>query len=98
MLSNKCSDTLPHKFTIYLHLYLNDWLLPARLRAVCLAHIQIALEKAQQVGFLVNRTKSVLVRGGLQCSGWTNQTIGGNSHKGSGPLQNTAQTIPPDST
>ena len=48
--------TLAHKLTIYLHLYLDDWLLRATSRAICLAHTQIALEKAQ--GCLVNWAKS----------------------------------------
>ena len=50
--------TLLHKLTIYLHLYLDDWLLRATSRAICLAHTQVALEKAQNLGFLVNWTKS----------------------------------------
>ena len=50
--------TLLHKLTIYLHLYLDDWLLRATSRAICLAHTQVALEKAQNMGFLVNWTKS----------------------------------------
>ena len=53
--------TLLHKLTIYLHLYLNNWLLRATSRAICLAHTQIALEKAQTLGFLVNWAKSELV-------------------------------------
>ena len=53
--------TLLHKLTIYLHLYLDDWLLRATSRAICLAHTQIALEKAQNLGFLVNWAKSALV-------------------------------------
>ena len=36
--------TLVHKLTIYLHLYLDDWLLRATSRAICLAHTQIALK------------------------------------------------------
>ena len=38
--------TLLHRLTIYLHLYLDDWLLRATSRAICWAHTQIALEKA----------------------------------------------------
>ena len=53
--------TLHHKLTIYLHLYLDDWLLRATSRAICLAHTQIALEKAQALDFLVNWAKSELV-------------------------------------
>ena len=44
--------TLLHKLTIYLHLYLDDWLLRAMSRAICLAHTQLAL---------VNWAKSELV-------------------------------------
>ena len=46
--------TLFHKLTICLHVYLDDWLLRATSRAICLAHTQIALEKAHTLGFLVN--------------------------------------------
>ena len=46
--------TLLLKLTMYLHLYLDDWLLRATSRAICLAHTQIALETAQNLGFLVN--------------------------------------------
>ena len=53
--------TLLHKLTIYLHLYLDDWLLRATSRAISLAHTQIALEKAQALGVLVNWAKSELV-------------------------------------
>ena len=53
--------TLLHKLTIYLHLYLDDWLLRATSRAICLAHTQIALEKAQNLGFLVNWVESELI-------------------------------------
>ena len=53
--------TLLHKLTIYLHLYLESCLLRATSRAICLAHNQIALEKAQALGFLVNWAKSELV-------------------------------------
>ena len=53
--------TLFPKLTIYLHLYLDDWLLRATPRAICLAYTQIALEKAQNLGFLVNWAKSELI-------------------------------------
>ena len=53
--------TLLHKLTIYLHLYLDDLLLRAMSRAICLSHTQIALEKAQIPGFLVNWAKSELI-------------------------------------
>ena len=46
---------------IYLYLYLDDWLLRAMPRAICLAHTQIALKKTQTLGFLVNWAKSKLV-------------------------------------
>ena len=53
--------TLVHKLTIYLHLYLDDWLLRATSRAIFLAHTQIALEKVQNLAFLVNWAKSEIV-------------------------------------
>ena len=40
---------------------LDDWLIRATSRAICLAHTQIALEKAQNLGILVNWAKSELV-------------------------------------
>ena len=43
--------TLLHKLTMYLHLYLDYWLLRDMSRAICLAHTQITLEKGQAVGF-----------------------------------------------
>ena len=74
--------TLLHKLTIYLHLYLDDWLLRATSIAICLAHTQIALERLLQ----------------RRSSSWSGQAFRGSSSKGSGPLQNTAQTTPPDSS
>ena len=53
--------TLLHKLNIYLHLYFDDWLLRATSRAICLAHTKIALEKAQNLGFLLNWAKSELI-------------------------------------
>ena len=39
-----------------------------------------------------------LPRRGLRCSSWASQAFQGSSPKGSGPLQSTAQTTPPDSS
>ena len=58
---HRCPGHLLLKLTIYLHLYLDDWLHRATSRAICLGHTQIALEKAQTLGFLVNWAKSELV-------------------------------------
>ena len=75
--------TLLHKLTIYLHLYLDDWLLRVTSRAISLAHTMIGIEKAQALGFLVNWAKSgarpdpevCLPWRGLQSSSWTSQTF-----------------------
>ena len=69
-------------------------------RAICLAHTQIALEKAQALGFLVNSSDSevCLPRRCLQSSSWASQAFRGSSSKGSGPGESTAQTAPPDSS
>ena len=92
--------TLLHKLTIYLHLYLDDWLLRAISRAICLAHTQIVLGKAQALGQVGTCPDSEVSfpRRGLQSSSWASQAFRGSSRKGPGPLQSTAQTIPPDSS